>query len=85
MFEYGTGRVGKYIKLLELARFLCTIWRKSLTLNAELFLNRRCKMDEKRNAPLWIRCPTDCSNYRMAMKIKTAQAMERILYLFSRS
>ena len=28
---------------------------------------------------------TDCSNYRMAMKIKTAQAMERILYLFSRS
>ena len=28
---------------------------------------------------------TDCSNYRMAMKIKTAQAMERILHLFSRS
>ena len=28
---------------------------------------------------------TDCSNYRMAMKIKTAQAMEGILHLFSRS
>ena len=28
---------------------------------------------------------TDCSNYRMAMKIKTAQAMERILHLFSRA
>ena len=27
----------------------------------------------------------DCSNYRMAMKIKTAQAMERTLHLFSRS
>ena len=28
---------------------------------------------------------TDCSDYRMAMKIKTAQAMERILHLFPRS
>lgn len=28
---------------------------------------------------------TDCSDYRMAMKIKTAQAMKRILHLFPRS
>ena len=28
---------------------------------------------------------TDYSDYRMAMKIKTAQAMERILHLFPRS
>ena len=28
---------------------------------------------------------TDCSDYRMAMKIKAAQAMERILHLFPRS
>lgn len=28
---------------------------------------------------------TDCSDYRMAMKIKTAQTMERILHLFSKS